>query len=193
MHMARVSYVDPENAAPEAAEVLKRIVRADGSVMNIFRALANSPAVLRNFMRLGNSILGHTRISPRLRELAILRVASLTGAGYEWAHHVPIARDAGVQEAQIFQISRWREIDAFDEEERAVLAFAEASTRDVQVPDEVYRQLRRFLDEEQTVELTVTVGYYNLVSRLLEALEVDLEPAYRQWALPPDDLRPARD
>lgn len=187
--MARVGYVDAENAAPEVEAILAGIARTDGTVMNLFRALGNAPSVMRNFMRLGNSILRHTELDPRLRELAILRVASLTGSEYEWAHHVPIARNAGVGDDEMYQIARWRESDAFDARERAVLAFTEASTRSVRVPDDVYRELRRHLSEEETVELTVTVGYYNLVARLLVGLEIDIEPGYLQWSLPPDGQR----
>ncbi|HEY8491146.1 MAG TPA: carboxymuconolactone decarboxylase family protein, partial [Dehalococcoidia bacterium] len=164
----------------------------DGTVPNIFRALGNSPTTLRNFMRLGNSILRHLKLSPRLRELAILRVASLTGSAYEWAHHVPLAREAGISEEALYQIGQWRRSLAFDAQESAVLALAEASTLDVQVPDEVFRRVREFLDEEEVVELLMTIGYYNLVARLLVGLKVDVEPGYQQWSLPPDDLRPER-
>ena len=190
--MARVAYVDVKNAAPDVAPLLARIQQADGTVPNIFRALGNSPTTLRNFMRLGNSILRHLKLSPRLRELAILRVASLTGSAYEWAHHVPLAREAGISEEALYQIGQWRRSLAFDAQESAVLALAEASTLDVQVPDEVFRRVREFLDEEEVVELLMTIGYYNLVARLLVGLKVDVEPGYQQWSLPPDDLRPER-
>jgi alkylhydroperoxidase family enzyme len=63
----------------------------------------------------------------------------------------------------------------FDERERAALAYAEASTRTIRVPDDVFVAVRRNFDDREIVELTATIGAYNLVSRFLEALQVDHE------------------
>jgi alkylhydroperoxidase family enzyme len=95
--MARVSYVATAEAQGDAREVFAKLESRGSDILNLNRVLAHSPNVLRNFMRLGNSLLFHGVLPPRLRELAILRVAELTGAHYEWAHHVPIARQAGVR------------------------------------------------------------------------------------------------
>src|SRR4030065_64639 len=93
--MARVSYVATAEAQGDAREVFAKLESRGSDILNLNRVLAHSPNVLRNFMRLGNSLLFHGVLPPRLRELAILRVAELTGAHYEWAHHVPIGQLAG--------------------------------------------------------------------------------------------------
>jgi len=56
--------------------------------LNVFRMLGHAPASFRPFLELGGSILGNQDFDARLREIAILRVATVTGAGYEWAQHV---------------------------------------------------------------------------------------------------------
>ena len=48
-------------------------------------------------------------------------------------------------------------------------------TRTIRVPDDVFAAVRRHFAEREMVELTATIGAYNLVSRFLEALQVDHE------------------
>jgi alkylhydroperoxidase family enzyme len=54
----------------------------------------------------------------------------------------------------------------------AVLAFTDASTRAVTVPDAVFAAVRAHLDDRQVVELAVLVGGYGMVTRFLVAMEV---------------------
>ena len=69
----------------------------------------------------------------------------------------------------------WRDTDAFDAKSRAVLAYTEAMTRDIRVPEPSFQALRDFLSEREVVELTATIAGYNLVSRFLEAMAIDHE------------------
>ncbi len=179
--MARVGYVATTEAQGDAREVLTKMEGRGSAVLNLHRAVANSPNMLRNFMRLGNSLLLHGALPPHLRELAILRIAQMTDAGYEWAHHVPIARQAGVGEEQIAALSTWQTSPHFDGRERAVLRYVESTTSAVKVPDEAFREVRTHLGEAEVVELTLVVGYWGLVARLLVALEIDLEPPFVQY------------
>jgi alkylhydroperoxidase family enzyme len=50
-------------------------------------------------------------------------------------------------------------------------------TREIHVPEPVFDALRAHFNNREIVELTATVGGYNLVSRFLEALAVDPEQA----------------
>jgi alkylhydroperoxidase family enzyme len=63
----------------------------------------------------------------------------------------------------------------FDEMQRAVLEYTETMTREIRVPDNVFEKVRKCFDDQEIVELTVTIAAYNLVSRFLEALQIDLE------------------
>jgi alkylhydroperoxidase family enzyme len=46
-------------------------------------------------------------------------------------------------------------------------------TRKVQVPDDVFDRVRQHFDDRALIELTLTIGGYNLVSRFIEALQID--------------------
>jgi alkylhydroperoxidase family enzyme len=102
-----------------------------------------------------------------------MRIAHLNGAPYEAAQHAPIALSEGLTEAQIAALAEWRRSDLFDETQTAVLAYCDAMTREIRVPDEIYARVRRVLDDRCLVELTATIGAYNMVSRFLEALKID--------------------
>ena len=107
--------------------------------------------------------------------IAILRVALLNGADYEYRAHVPFALQAGLTQAQIDALPGWQISGKFDDRERAVLAYTDCVTREIRAPDAVFAELRRHFDDRELVELTATVAGYNLVSRFLEAMQIDHE------------------
>jgi alkylhydroperoxidase family enzyme len=55
------------------------------------------------------------------------------------------------------------------------MQYAEEITLFVRVEDETVAAVQALLDDEQLVELTLTIAYYNLVVRFLEPLQVELE------------------
>ena len=75
--------------------------------------------------------------------------------------------------------TRWRAGASrrlFDARERDVLAYAEAMTLTVQVAPPLFDAVRRHFSDRELVELTATVASYNMVSRFLEALQIEMEP-----------------
>ena len=173
--MARLRYIDRDDLPEDKRYLFDNLSRDGGRVGNLFRVLGHSPQLLHQFMRLGSDLRSRTKLDPRLRELAILTVGRLTEAAYEYVHHVAIARRVGVTEEQIDGLPVWERHPAFNEQERAVIRYATAVTRDIRVPDEAFVAVRAFLDDEQMVELTLNIAYYNLVVRFLEPMQVDLE------------------
>jgi alkylhydroperoxidase family enzyme len=65
-------------------------------------------------------------------------------------------------------------------QERAVIRYATEVTQNVRVADATFDALRKFLDPERIVELTLNVGFYNMVVRFLLPMQVDLEPGARK-------------
>jgi len=173
--MARVKLLKSEEAAPEIREMFQKLEENGRPLLNIFRAVGNSPQVGRNFLRLGNAILFKGTLAPPLRELAILRVGDINQARYEWTQHVRIASRVGVKKEQIEALPDWEKSDTFNSQERAVLKYTDELTRNIRVEDETFAGVRSFLNDEGIVELTITIGYYGMVCRLLEGLQVELE------------------
>ncbi|MFZ4649872.1 MAG: carboxymuconolactone decarboxylase family protein [Rubrivivax sp.] len=172
--MARIPYPDDSN--PEVAQLRAQIVAERGKLHNLYRMLLNSPPVAQGWLNFLTAIRQKCRIPGRLRELAILRIAVINQADYEFVSHVPFALKEGLTQAQIDAVARWEASSLYSEQERAVLAYTDSMTRDVHVPDETFEPIRRLFDAREVTELTATIAAYNLVSRFLEALQVDPEP-----------------
>jgi alkylhydroperoxidase family enzyme len=117
-------------------------------------------------------------LSPFARELAICVVARLTGADYEFHHHAPELKKAGATDAQLNALDD-PDVAAtssqFDELQHAVIRFAIASTRNVKIPDSTFDALKQRLSPTEVVELVAVTAAYNMVARLLVALQITPE------------------
>jgi alkylhydroperoxidase family enzyme len=77
---------------------------------------------------------------------------------------------------QVRAIADWRASDLFSAQQRALLSYTDAMTRDIDVADSVFEEVRTYFSERQVVELTMLIGAYNMLTRFLKALKVDPEP-----------------
>jgi 4-carboxymuconolactone decarboxylase len=137
--------------------------------------LLHSPPLAEGWNGLLGAVRGASTLAADIRELAILRIAALNGAEYEWRAHEPLGRAGGLTDGDIAVLRGDRAADALAPRPAAVLAYTDAMTSQVTVPDDVFARLREHFDDREIIELTVTVGAYNLVSRFLVALEVGTE------------------
>jgi len=170
--MARLPYPDVDR--PELAELVERIKRERGGrMLNLYRMLLHSPPMAEGWLAFFTSVRQKGALSGRYRELAIMRIAVINGAQYEFKAHVPFALKEGLTQAQLDALAADRTPEGLTEADRAVLAYADAMTRAVRVPDHVFARVRGHFAERELVELTVTVAGYNCVSRFLEAVQVD--------------------
>ncbi len=159
-------------------------------VLNIFKTMAHNPKLLRNWVRMATPLLTDgLLLSPRLRELAILRVGQVSGSEYEFGQHVRVAKAAGVSYEEMAALKAYDEGDLFSDLDRAVIAYADACARlDDGVADRA-RDLKRWLSDRELLELTFCIGHWSMVACVLVALEVELDEAlltelpgeWRQW------------
>jgi alkylhydroperoxidase family enzyme len=181
--MARVPYLEMSDLPPEHQDLLKRRI-------SLHQALVNSPNAARAFNGLGQFIRFGSKLDPRLRELAILQVGWLARSPYEWSHHVKIGHDFGVSDDDIRAL-----IDdtagkpaTLDELSKTVLRAAREMTNDGAMSDATFAALQQALGNEQVVDLTITIAFYNAVVRVLATLQIDVEndymPYLRQFPLP---------
>ena len=173
--MSRVPLVQKEQASPELKEIYDKIEARGAKIHNAHKALAHNPDILRNFLRLGVSLLTKTELPAKLRELAILRIARLTRSDYEWASHYPIALEIGVSQDQVDAISHWSDATNFSDEERAVLQYTDEVAQNSEVTDETFRVLQQYLNEQGIVELTLLVGFYRMVARFVMTLQIEVD------------------
>lgn len=159
----------------------KRLEELWGTPPNLYRALGNHPRLLAAWTEFSKTLRHESRTPRALRELVILRGAQLARSEYEWAQHLRMARKSGVREAQIAALADWRSSEEFNAKEKAALMLAEAVTEG-RVSDAVYAEASRHFDHHDYVELAVTVAFYAMVARVLDAMGVLLEPDFRDYS-----------
>lgn len=176
--MSRLRHLECDELPVESRHLFEDLERERGFVPNLYRALAHSPRLLEEFLRMGAAMRAPGALPPRLKELAILRVAALTGAETMRVSHLPAARASGLAENAIEGIARGF-VEGLSPDQRAVIQFVDEVTRDVGASAAAWQAAAGFLTEEQLVELTLLVGFYNMVARFLRTAEVDLDPRYQ--------------
>ena len=170
--MARIPYFDPAAAVGRAAAAYEKL-----PPLNIFRMMGHAGELLDGFTKLGTQILNFTSLDPVLREIAIVRVGVLSKAGYEVFQHERIARRMGMSDALIAAIREGpaAAAAAFDDAQREVMTFTDDVVANVRASDRTFEPLKERLGYKALQELTITIGYYMLVSRFLETFDVDIE------------------
>ena len=169
-----------EDRAPRDPALVEAILaRRGGALINLDRALLWSEPLARGWNGFIGAVRREMSVSPRLREIAICSVAAITGADYEFTHHAPEYVKAGGSQALV---QRLRDPDraagdpAFTPDERLAIRYAAAMTRTVTVPQPLFDELRARFSETEIVELTAAIAAYNMVARILVALEIPEDP-----------------
>lgn len=116
------------------------------------------------------------RISPVLRELGQTRAGWVKQSQFVFSQHCKSLRGLGVSEEKIAAIPFWTVATCFDEEERAVLAYADCLAQaGGRVPDEVFTKLKTFWDDEQIFEFTYITALYDMHAVITRALKMEFD------------------
>ena len=177
--MPRINLVEKEHAHPTFREIYERQEERGFPVLNIVKLLAHCPEIGNSYQRFAGSILRGENVPAKLRELATLRVGYLAQAEYEFIHHTPLGLRAGLSQKQIDDIGNWPDSPEFDETERTVLRYTDEVARDNAVTDETFAGLKGLFSEHDIVELTLVIGYFVMLCRILVAFQIELEPEFR--------------
>jgi alkylhydroperoxidase family enzyme len=174
--MARVPYLEMSDLAVENQDLLKRRI-------SLTQALVNSPDAARAMGGLGQFIRFGSKLDPRLRELAILQVGWLARSPYEWSHHVKLGHDFGVSDDDIRALidDTAGKPTQLDDMAKTVLRAAREMTQDGAMSDATFAKLQKALGNEQIVDLTITIAFYNAVVRVLATLQIDVEDDYMAY------------
>ena len=170
--MARLPALDPAAASEPVRAALERL-----PPLAIFSTVANAQGTFVNWLRFGGDCLNPALFDPVLRELAILRVATLTpGADYEWAQHVPILLAVGgsAEQAQALEAD---DLDspALDEDARLVLRFTTQVVRDAAPDEPTFAAMRARFSAAEIVQLLLVIGQYMMVGRVMATAQLEVD------------------
>ena len=170
---ARVPLVDKERATPAQLAVWDRIAQSRGGVAGPFAALLHSPELARRIAETGHYVRFEGPLTQAERELAIITVARVLDAQYEWAAHAVLARKAGVRDEVINAIRERRAPAGLTPAEAQVFAYANGLLREHRVSDEAFAALQKRFGLESLVDLTATIGYYAMIACALNAFGIE--------------------
>jgi 4-carboxymuconolactone decarboxylase len=173
---ARVPLVDKERATSAQLAVWDRIAQSRGRVAGPFAALLHSPELARRIAETGHYVRFEGPLTQPERELAIITVARVLDAQYEWAAHAVLARKAGVRDEVIAAIRERRAPAGLTPAEAQVFAYADGLLREHRVSDEAFAALQKRFGLEGLVDLTATIGYYAMIACALNAFGIDPTP-----------------
>jgi alkylhydroperoxidase family enzyme len=185
---ARVLPLEPAEWSPEVRQWLDR----SGSgrpVAAIYRTYARHLAMDKPRTLVSEHIRQTSTLSPRVRELLIMRIGLLCRSEYEWAAHAPAGRRAGLTAADVQRIIAGpgpgpaAPGDSFD---LALLRAVDELYQHDAITDATWTTLSATYDAIQMLDLLTTIGGYRMVSMAHNTLGVQLEPGAERFpALPP--------
>jgi 4-carboxymuconolactone decarboxylase len=172
----RIAPLQDSEFTPEQLERLAKSRQKDGSVLNIFRTLVRSPDAFRAFSWWGGYVLSRNSLSPRDREIVILRTGWLCKSGYEWTQHHRIGLDSGLTAEEIERIKTGSGAEGWTAAERALIAATDDLNRDHFVSNPSWTELSKHYSERQCMDLVFTAGQYTQVSMILNSFGIQLDP-----------------
>ena len=149
----------------------------DGRTYNVLATVVRHPDLLEKWSGFAGHVLGPTStLTPRDREILILRIGWLNRSEYEFGQHVLFARRAGLSDDEIERTKEGGAAPGWTAHEALLCRAADDLHGAGKVSDDTWRGLAETYDEKQLLDVVFTVGQYNLVSWALNSIGVELDP-----------------
>jgi AhpD family alkylhydroperoxidase len=164
--------LDAFRGAPSGSSAAAAWTSTPSNAMGMF---ARHPRLAKGFMAFNRHLLVESTLSPRHRELLILRVAAVRECPFEWGQHARIGLNTGLSPEELARIAagpghaRWSDI------ERALLAATDELLAGAKIRDETWATLRCALDQQQLLDVVFTVGAYDTVAMALQTFDIELD------------------
>ncbi|MBX6388032.1 MAG: carboxymuconolactone decarboxylase family protein [Frankia sp.] len=190
--MARVEPLSPRQFPPQMRAALAAMVppkqrysmpkaEAGPRPLGMLGTFAHHPELAQAFLTFNGHVLLATTLTPRQREILILRVAARRACGYLWSEHAHIAEEAGLTAQDVARIASAPAAPGFDQLDAALVRAADEILADGVISDGTWSVLAAELDTQQLLDLIFTVGAYETVAAMLRSFGID----------PDDSMRPS--
>jgi alkylhydroperoxidase family enzyme len=136
--------------------------------------MLHDPELLRQFRTMMPFFMIDGLLSPRDRELAILRLAWLRQLPFVWGEHVVIGKRIGLTADEIERVTQGSTADGWSGHERAVVLATEELVANAMISDQTWAILAKTLTEGQLVELPVLVGQYQTMGFFQNCMRIRL-------------------
>lgn len=141
--------------------------------LNIFTTLVRHPQLFKRWSVFGGYVLSKSSLTPRDREILILRTGYRCRSPYEFHQHTRIGLDCGLTAEEIERLKQ--PIAGWSAHDTLLVQAADELHDDFMISDATWHKLRGELNEKQLFDLIFTVGQYTLVSMFLNTVGVQIE------------------
>ena len=174
---ARIPLLHAGRWTPEQRSLIEE-VNSSGTVGNLYLTVIHHPLLFAPRWKFGSYLLRDSRLPGRDREILIMRIAWLTRCEYEWAHHAPIARRNGMTGEEILRIAKGAGAPGWSGFDATLLRAVDELHFDAFLSDATWEAIATKYDDNQMMDLILTVGGYNMTAMLLNSFGVQLEDGY---------------
>jgi 4-carboxymuconolactone decarboxylase len=159
-----------DDAVMRALRMMPEERRNPVAAGNAISTFVNHPDLTQSYLTFSFYLLMRSTLPPRLRELAVLRIAHLTACAYEWDEHVVIGQNNGLTLQDIDALQRGEAADDFD---HTVLAAVDELVENTRLSDQSWAALGERMDKRQLLDFVFTVGGYHMLAMALNTFGVE--------------------
>jgi len=168
----RIAVLAPDERTARQQEIVDDLVV--GPTVNIYQTIVRHPDAAAAMVNLGRTLRAG-RLSGRHREILILRTGCNCASEYELAQHYRIGLTVGLTGEDIERIRTGPEAPGWQPVEAALCRAADELHTDHVISDRTWAELAEAFDEPTLIEVPMLIGYYHLVSMVLNSLGVPVE------------------
>ncbi|MFK8021577.1 MAG: carboxymuconolactone decarboxylase family protein [Pseudomonadales bacterium] len=172
---SRIEPLAPDKVRALQLELFGECQTEDENVLNVTGLWAKHPKLMVAQRNLQKHIFRDLTISPRLRELAIIRIGWRCNSGYELAQHAVFGKEAGLDSSDLARIIQGSDSTEWSRLESAVIRSVDEMFECAFVSEETWAILSDELNEQQLLDLLSIVGRYWSVSVILNSTGLQLE------------------
>jgi AhpD family alkylhydroperoxidase len=174
----RIPMLERDQVAPELSALYDALLQQRGVVPNMFKTVANTPALALGFAALLKPLLTDGALPGWYKELVATRMSVLQGSLYAVAAHSLSAKQKGATEEHIVAVKADFESGPFTEAEKLGLRCADRLHHSAtQIDDSFYAKLKSMYNDQQIVELIATASVFEFFPRFVDALRIPVTTA----------------
>jgi len=178
----RIALLERDQVSPEIAAVYDALLKQRGVVPNMFKVLANIPAMAQGVAAFLKPIVGDGTLPGSYKELVAVRICHLHNFEYGIKAHSLSAKQKGAPDAQINAVADF-EHGPFSEAEKLAFRYADRLHRSpAEIDDAFYGTVKSVYNDLQILELTAVAAAFEFFPRFIGALRIPVTP-------PPKDPR----
>lgn len=125
-------------------------------------------------MEVAKKYLSDCEMDIRDRELAILRIAWLSRAPFEWGSHVKIGKRNGITSEEIERLIEGSSAPSWSKRDRAIIRAVEELHSDSMITDDTWSDLQDVYNDKKLIEVVILAGQYKTVAYYQNSLRLPL-------------------